>query len=249
MKYRDSQKRFIEDYYIYFVTANTNRRYPYFKEDLFCEVFIDNLRICKKLKGFKLFAFTINYDHVHLLLMGNDEYNISQIMFSIKKQFSHNINKVIGYNKFIAFESGQAIARFQKKMDGAQEERDRNQEKRDGTPGNGDIERINFEGGQSFGRPQRQTLKSDLENFEIRLKQYHQKFILQYGLKHNLPKFQWQPSFHDHTIRLDNKDDFKNHVHYIISNCVKHSIASDYTKYKWSSIIEEFKDLIDEFYI
>jgi len=41
--HRHSQKRFYGEGKIYFITTNTFKRFPYFKEDLFCELFIENL--------------------------------------------------------------------------------------------------------------------------------------------------------------------------------------------------------------
>ena len=97
--HRNSQKRFYGKDKIYFITTVTHQRFPFFKENLFCKLFVENLRICKELKEFKLYAFIIIPDHVHLLLKSNGKFNISQIMFSIKKQFSHDVNRVIGENK------------------------------------------------------------------------------------------------------------------------------------------------------
>jgi len=51
------------------------------------------------MKGFKLYAFNILSDHVHLLFKPNDKYNISQIMFSLKKQFAHDANRILRFNK------------------------------------------------------------------------------------------------------------------------------------------------------
>ena len=48
--HHNSQKRFYGKDKIYFITANTHNRFPYFREDLFCELFIKNLRFCKELK-------------------------------------------------------------------------------------------------------------------------------------------------------------------------------------------------------
>jgi putative transposase len=111
--HKNSQKRFYNLNHIYFITTVCHKRFPFFREDLFCELFIDNLRNCKKTKNFKLFGFTIIPDHVHLLLKPEGEFNISEIMFSIKKQFSHNVNRIMGHiNLTPIIEGGQALARL-----------------------------------------------------------------------------------------------------------------------------------------
>ena len=113
--HRNSQKRFVEKDFVYFITTVTQGRFPFFQEDLFCDLFIENLKLCKKLKKFKLFGFVVLPDHVHLLIQPGDEFNISKVMFSIKKQFSHDVNRVIGYNDFYSSknEGGQTFARLQ----------------------------------------------------------------------------------------------------------------------------------------
>lgn len=93
--HRNSQKRIYGEDYIYFITTNTQRRFPYFKEKIFCELFVENLRICKELKKFKLYGFVVIPDHVHLLIQPNDEYNISKTMKSLKENFSRNANIIM----------------------------------------------------------------------------------------------------------------------------------------------------------
>ena len=102
MFHRNSQKRFYGADKIYFIITAVDKRFPFFKENLFCELFIDNLRLCKGLKGFRLYAFNVIFDHIHLLLQTGEKYNISQVIFSIKKQFSHDVNRIIGKNKSYA---------------------------------------------------------------------------------------------------------------------------------------------------
>ncbi|MCX6796011.1 MAG: transposase, partial [Candidatus Falkowbacteria bacterium] len=71
--HRNSQKRFYNSDYFYFITTVTFKRFPFFKEELFCRLLIDNLLNCKNIKKFKLFAFTILSDHVHLLIKPNEQ--------------------------------------------------------------------------------------------------------------------------------------------------------------------------------
>ena len=96
--HRNSQKRIYFDEAIYFITFNTIDGYPYFKENIFCEIFMKNLNVCKQLKQFELYAFNILHNHVHLLLKPGKKYNISKIIKSLKENVSCDINRVINVN-------------------------------------------------------------------------------------------------------------------------------------------------------
>lgn len=97
MLHRNSQKRIYGEGYIYFITTKTYNNFPYFKEGLFCQLFIEELRIVKTLKSFRLFGFVITPDHVHLLLQPSEYYNISQIIQSLKQSFTRDINNIVAY--------------------------------------------------------------------------------------------------------------------------------------------------------
>jgi REP element-mobilizing transposase RayT len=114
--HRNSQKRIIEEGAVYFVTTNTYNKHPYFNNDIFSYLFIAQLKLTKILKGFELYAFCILYDHIHLIIKPSDEYNITKVMFSLKKQFSHSANRVMGFTPLKPIstppEGGQSIARL-----------------------------------------------------------------------------------------------------------------------------------------
>jgi REP element-mobilizing transposase RayT len=112
-QHRNSQKRYYEENLIYFIVTKTFENFPYFNEDIFCDLLIEELRICKELKKFKLYGFCLIYDHLNLLIHPNKEFNVSKIMFSIKKQFSHNANRVIGNNNLKINEGEQTFVRLQ----------------------------------------------------------------------------------------------------------------------------------------
>jgi REP element-mobilizing transposase RayT len=94
-QHRNSQKRFYGDCGIYFITTVADKRYPYFKEDLFCELLIENLRLCKELKEVELYAFVVILDHLHLLLKQGENFNISKIMQFLKRHFSRDMNYIL----------------------------------------------------------------------------------------------------------------------------------------------------------
>lgn len=79
----------------YLLTTNTQGGVPFFQEDIFCNIFIDVLANCQKIKPFNLIAFKINPDHIHVILQPTGDFNISQIMQSVKKTASLQINQVM----------------------------------------------------------------------------------------------------------------------------------------------------------
>jgi len=99
--HRNSQKRYYIDGAIYFITTNTYCRFPYFLEDILCELFIEELKLCKRLKKFQLYGYKINPDHIHLLIKPNIEFNFSKIIKSLKENFSRDANKLISFSKKI----------------------------------------------------------------------------------------------------------------------------------------------------
>jgi REP element-mobilizing transposase RayT len=96
-KYRDWPKRIHLPDTSYFVTFYTKHRYPYFKESVLCDLFLENLKICKQLKGFLLFGWVIVYEHIHLLLHPTGKSNISEIMHCLKRHTSRDANIIMGY--------------------------------------------------------------------------------------------------------------------------------------------------------
>jgi len=108
--HRNSQKRFYERGYIYFVVSKTSNNYPYFKERIFCDLFIEELKLCKSLKKFRLYGFCLVYDHINLLLQPSDAYNISQVIKSLKENVSRDINYVMND---IFYEGDTSMCRLQ----------------------------------------------------------------------------------------------------------------------------------------
>ena len=93
--HKNSQKRYYGAW-VYFITCKTKDSFPYFKESILCDLWIDVLQLVKSAKKFTLYAYCLNYNHFHLLLAPNESVaNISQIMQSFKKNVSQDINKII----------------------------------------------------------------------------------------------------------------------------------------------------------
>ena len=96
LKHRNSQKRIIIKDCVYFVTTKTYNNHPFFIEPLFGDLFVENLKLCKQLKGFDLYAWFLGYDHFHLLLKPNGEFGLSEIIQFLKRHVTRNINIIIG---------------------------------------------------------------------------------------------------------------------------------------------------------
>ncbi|MFH0833848.1 MAG: transposase [Patescibacteria group bacterium] len=96
--HRNSQKRIYDDEFTYSVVVATADRVPFFREEILCKLWTRELQICKNLKQFELYAFCLNYDHFHLLLNPR-EANLSEIMRSLKTNFSRNANRILGFSK------------------------------------------------------------------------------------------------------------------------------------------------------
>ncbi|PIY96686.1 MAG: hypothetical protein COY66_03515 [Candidatus Kerfeldbacteria bacterium CG_4_10_14_0_8_um_filter_42_10] len=90
--HRNSQKRIYLNNAIYFITFKTKDNYPYFKEQIFCDLFVEELKLCMKIKQFTLYAFNVLCEHIHLMLQPTGKYNYSQIVQFIKRHTSRNIN-------------------------------------------------------------------------------------------------------------------------------------------------------------
>ena len=95
--HRNSQKRIYIPDAAYFVTVKTRHNEPYFRESLFCDLFIEQLRIAKRLKEFELYGWFLGCDHFHLVIRPGDRFNYSKIMQFLKRHFTRNANVVMGH--------------------------------------------------------------------------------------------------------------------------------------------------------
>jgi REP element-mobilizing transposase RayT len=95
VKLHHKQKRFYRDDKACYIVFKTYKNFPYYKEPIFCDLFIEELKLVKKMKKFKLFGFCLIYDHVNLLLKPTIEFNISKIIKSLKENVSRDINYII----------------------------------------------------------------------------------------------------------------------------------------------------------
>ena len=103
----NSQKRIYLDGEIYFLIGITGHQAQYVEKPIFWEMFLENLRMPQRLKDFKLYGWFLPawmicsdgaYDHFYMLIKPNGEWNYSQVMFSIKKQFHHTFLQKYPYS-------------------------------------------------------------------------------------------------------------------------------------------------------
>jgi len=95
--HKGTQKRIYFEGATYFVTCVTHNWVEYFKEPIFCELFIEVLKLAKKIKGFDLYAFVVLLDHSHLLFRPYKAEDLPKIMQFIKRNFTRNINFILGF--------------------------------------------------------------------------------------------------------------------------------------------------------
>ena len=92
-------KRIILENYCYFITTNTENRENAFKDKKAIKIIIEDLEFYRKKFNFKLHAFVIMPNHIHLLITPFEKGDISKIMHNFKSHTSQVINEVLDRNK------------------------------------------------------------------------------------------------------------------------------------------------------
>jgi len=214
-KHRNSQKRIYFEDACYFVTSKTHYNYPYFRERIFCDLFVENLRMCKRLKNFLLYGWVVIYDHIHLLFQPNDEWNISEVMQFLKRHISRNINIVMGYQQF-----SPSPGDDQHPSPGGDIS---------SSPG-GDIGQCRLQNGGMIYK------------FDIFVLISKIRFTFKYLNQNPFPIFKWQKSFFDEYMR--NNTEFNNFLDYIDYNPTKHNLPCGwpyvYTNPEYDDLNDEF---------
>ncbi len=83
----------------YLVTTNPINRISYFEEDALAMILQETIFQSCAIKGAVAIAFKINPDHLHLIVQVGEKCNISNVMQSIKRMSSININQVLDYGR------------------------------------------------------------------------------------------------------------------------------------------------------
>ena len=86
-------KRHFEEGYSYFVTTITFERRSIFSEPKNCQILLVTLEYFKLILDYRIFAFCLMPDHIHLILQPYGQYDLSYIMKMIKGSFARKYNK------------------------------------------------------------------------------------------------------------------------------------------------------------
>ncbi|MDP8241312.1 MAG: transposase [Candidatus Hatepunaea meridiana] len=111
-------KRFDNNYQVHFLTFSCYKRLRLFVNDNLCHLFAEHLGLARTRRKFKLYAFVIMPDHVHLLLQPAIDDSINKVLLSLKKSFSYEALRFISndypelFNRLKLSQAGHEIRRF-----------------------------------------------------------------------------------------------------------------------------------------
>ena len=96
-----SLPKFDDNSYAHFITTNTYKHYPFFRDQRLSQILLEELGFYSGKLGFVLVGYVIMPDHVHLLLWWDSEENlklgISNIMSRIKTMTSKRAKRYLFY--------------------------------------------------------------------------------------------------------------------------------------------------------
>ncbi len=100
-----SLPKFDDNSYAHFITTNTYKHYPFFRDQRLSQILLEELGFYSRKLGFELVGYVIMPDHVHLLLWWDSEENptlgISNIMSRIKTMTSKRAKRYLFYDSGI----------------------------------------------------------------------------------------------------------------------------------------------------
>lgn len=82
---------------VYFVTTHTWQRREIFRKEAPARILLDQILDCRQRGLYKLHAFVIMPDHLHLLLTPAEDASLEKVMMMIKGGSSHRIKKELLY--------------------------------------------------------------------------------------------------------------------------------------------------------
>lgn len=200
--------RFYNKGSVYFITTNTEKKYPFFNEDIFCELLACEIEIASVLKQFITFGYVIIRDHIHLLLQPIGNYNISQIVHFIKRNSSRNINRLLSPKHISLAKNSMLLTQNPV----------------------GEVDQPRLQASEN--------INSEVKQFEIYFQGLRKRFwnIRNSEYIKSIPTFQWHRSFYDHILRDNEK--IERYYKYLLYNPLKHSIVDDISDYRWIFILE-----------
>ncbi|MGB2868381.1 MAG: transposase [Bacteroidota bacterium] len=209
------RKRFYEPEATYFITSVTHRRCRFFIEPILAELFVQDLWFAVELKQLDLYGYTVLPNHVHLLFEPLGEPNCSEIMRSLKTNFSRDANDILlGRMDHLPKQSAGDVVPAQLGGDVAPMQ-----------PA-GDVAPM-----QPAGDVAPRPLRRYEEHWINTVPPLYRRFIQNNRSNLKNKPFRWQKSFHDHIIR--DERDYDNHLEYIYENAVRHHLVIEPEDYPW----------------
>jgi len=86
-------RRYFEDSYAYFITTKTHNNLSIFNNEKNCKILLVALEFFKLVLDYKIFAYCLMPDHLHIILQTTGSYNFSYVMKMIKGNFARKYNK------------------------------------------------------------------------------------------------------------------------------------------------------------
>lgn len=82
--------------YAYSITCTTQQRKPYFKDNAIVDSLLPALKETSKQFGFSVYAYCFMPDHLHLLLVGEEDSPLRKFMTLLKQRSSFAFKKAYG---------------------------------------------------------------------------------------------------------------------------------------------------------
>lgn len=87
-------RRHFEAGYSYFVTSIVQERRPIFADEKMCKILLVTVEYFKLILDYRIYAYCIMPDHLHLILHPTGKHDLSYIMQMIKGSFARKFNKM-----------------------------------------------------------------------------------------------------------------------------------------------------------
>jgi len=89
-----NMQRFFERNHVYFLTTKTEGGIPIFNTERNCKIILAAIEFFKLILDYKVYAFCIMPNHIHIVIHPYGQYNPAYIMRMLKGNFSRKYNKI-----------------------------------------------------------------------------------------------------------------------------------------------------------
>jgi REP element-mobilizing transposase RayT len=235
-------KRLILPGAVYFVSVKTQHNFPYFRERIFCDLFVEELKWCRQIKQFKLFAWFLGVEARKPVRA--ERWPQGQVERGLRSQNSRREFwaserlSLLRYDHFHLlvepndkWNISNVVHHFKRNLS-------RNINFVLGINSNDESILV---GADDYPRLPLLGIGS-LTNFVFKKYILKFRFKIKYWNSNPFPKFNWQKSFYDRRIR--NEHELDSYWEYIRFNPIKHRMPSN-----WPFVFDQpqYADLIDGF--